>query len=158
MTERGTPPIWGEGVEISPPKLYELVFGFDGTGVPELAGRTQYKLTLNRLKPLELGVQFGVSVVNVPGLTLRATYRMIVSLREGSPEARDPERAFRGVATRIAPVAMYPFIREALLSAAQRALLPPIILPIMNVGLLWDPKEIKVPEVDSGAEQMSEGD
>lgn len=40
---------------------------------------------------------------------------------------------------------IYPFIREAIASAATKAQLPSLILPIANVGALYSPEEIEIP-------------
>lgn len=150
----------GDGVEITAPKLVDLAFSFEGEKLPEDL-KVEYSLSMSRLGEFRLGVQFGITVSDIPGLTARAVYRMMVSLRPDSPEAADPEEAFEHITARLAPVAMYPFAREAFASIAQKALLRPLILPVHNVGALWKIGEIEIPPVsnhdtDGDDESLSE--
>jgi hypothetical protein len=142
------------GVDASPPKLHRLEFVHEEEPIPEGTQATiEYQLSVHRFSHLSIGVEFGASVQNVPGVAARAAFRMVFAIRPDSTDADDPERAFRSLAGRIAPVAMYPFIREALASAAVRAQLPELFLPIANVGALYDPDSIEIP----AAEEPSDG-
>lgn len=149
---------WGEGVRISAPKLVALEFAFTGEALPEEPLNVEFGLSLHRFGALELGVEFSVEIKEVPDLTARVAFRMIFSLVEGSPEASNPELALRLVAARMAPVAMYPFMREALASVSQKALLEPLLLPVRNIGAMWDPEGIVLPapaDTPAGAEEIS---
>lgn len=139
---------WGEGVRISAPRLVALEFSFTGDALPDEPLNVEFGLNLHRFGALELGVEFSVEIKDVPDLAARVAFRMIYSLVEGSPEASDPDLAFRLVAARMAPVAMYPFMREALVSVSQKALLEPLLLPVRNIGALWDPGAIALPVLE----------
>ncbi len=162
MTETETPPKWGSGVLISPPALARMDFDFGGVGMAEdTPTSTEYELSIHRFAHLTAGVEFSASIVDVPELRLSATYRMVFTLAPESPEAQQPETAFQQIAARLAPLAMYPFLRETLASAAMKAGLPPIILPIQNVGALFKADDIEVsppPEEDAGRAQDASGE
>lgn len=141
---------WGDGVTITAPALYSLRFEWKGGPDPDVSrATTEYSLSVVRFEPLQLGIQFGATVIGIPDLEASAWFRMIVTLRPESPEAADPDRAFRQLAARVGPVAMYPFIREAIASAAMKAQLPGLVLPIANVGGLFDEDEITIPPPDA---------
>lgn len=146
MTEQVQPGQWGEGVVISPPALYSLQFEWRGSSEPDMStAQTEFSLGVFRFHPLKLGVQFGAAVVDVPKLTARAVFRMVISLLPDSPEAENPDVAFKQFACRVAPLTIYPFVREAITSAAMKAQLPGMVLPIANVGALFTPDEITIP-------------
>lgn len=145
MAENNPKEHWGQGVEVSSPKLVDLAFRFEGEDLPDPPFNITYSIALHRFTALRLGVQFGAEIVDIPDFTARAVYRMIFTLKPESPEAADPEHAFGIIIARMAPVAMYPFIREALASISQKALLPALILPVQNVGSLWKVGELELP-------------
>lgn len=158
MAESSSAGPWGEGVEITPPKLYLMEFSYDRTDLPERPFDISYTLGVHRFSLHRIGVQFGAEIAGVPDLTAKAIYRMIFTLRAGSPEAEDPEAAFATLIARMAPVAMYPFVREAFASMAQKALMPHLILPVQNIGSLWSLGEVEVPPPPEPLEEgKSEG-
>jgi hypothetical protein len=119
-----------------------LSFSYDGPGeIPE--GETidyEWGLEVFPFGLLTIGVEFTVGV-KLPDLEGRTVYRVIFELLEGSPEAEQPERALRELATRTAPVTLFPFVRETFSSAAMRCGLT-FVLPFQNVGTLFTPDEI----------------
>ena len=147
---------WGEGVRITAPALASLHFEWTGDqervqALDELP--VEYTLRLSRIASLSLAVEFGVHIVEIEGLTASAAFRMVASLVPDSPEAQKPEIAFRQFAARVAPLAIYPFVREALTSAAVKAALPAMVLPITNVGALFAQEELQLPDPPDSAEQ-----
>ncbi|HEX9939013.1 MAG TPA: hypothetical protein VGB15_17865 [Longimicrobium sp.] len=158
MTE-SNPKRWGEGVRITAPALASLHFDWEGSRATleqqEAPMQVEYVLNLSRFNRLAMGVGFGLHVVGIEGLTASAVFRMTAELDPDSSEASEPETAFRQFAARIAPLAIYPFVREALASAAIRANLPSIVLPITNVGSVFTPDEIELP--DPPSEENTEG-
>lgn len=146
MTENETPTRWGSGVRTSAPTLSRIEFEFSGQALPaEFELNTEFGLSVHRFSLLEIGIEFSVSIVEVPELQLAAAYRMVFRLDPEFPEAKDPEKAFKQVAARLAPLAMYPFLREVLASTALKAGLPQVVLPIQNVGDLFEAESIEVP-------------
>jgi hypothetical protein len=134
------------GIEISPPQLHKLTFVFDGPSIPPGSPyRTEFDLELSRFGLRELGVQFGVKLAGLEGLEAYASFRMVFKIPENSPHVGHEENVFRALAARVGPMAMFPFIREALATAAIKAHVLGVLLPIMNVGGLYDPEQIKLP-------------
>jgi hypothetical protein len=147
MAEQNSRTMWGSGVRIGGPNLHTLRFSWGGTEPPELTtSEVEYTLGLHRFGRSEIGVEFGIRIEGVPDLEAEVSYRMIVSLKDGSSEAENPDTALRQIAARLAPVAIYPFLREGLASVATRAGIRDLILPIQNVGALFSPDEISLPE------------
>jgi hypothetical protein len=137
---------WGAGVVFTAPRLASLHFEVDGEldlNLEEIP--TEFKLRVGRLSQLELFVEFGVEIVEIHGLTGLCIYRAEFSLKEGSPEAANAEEAFRSLAARLAPTLLYPFVREALHSAAARAHLPSIVAPIVNFSGVFDSASVEIP-------------
>lgn len=46
------------------------------------------------------------------------------------------------VAVRVGPVVVYPYLRETLSTLSTRAGMAPIVLPVMNVGAVFDPADL----------------
>ncbi len=138
---------WGAGVRVSQPRLSEIAFRWEGEGdesFPESA-KFEFTLAFQRFDSFQLGVEFRATVVDVPDFHAEAAFRAVFVLDPESPEGKDPDMALQLIAVRMAPVTLYPFCREALVSTAQRAGLTRFTPPIANVGLLWSPDEIEIP-------------
>lgn len=149
---------WGEGIIITAPQLHTLEFRRESQeDSTSTEYETEFILGLNRFGFLRLGVEFGVTVEGIEGLHAQTTFRMVFTLKPESPEAKDPVKAFQGVAARLAPVAMYPWVRETLASIAMKAGVPNLVLPIRNVGGLWNPAEIEIPDAEDDGEQNGHG-
>lgn len=142
---------WGEGVRISTPTMRTLSFTYDGSGEIPSGAAIDYEwgLEVFRFEPLMVGVEFyvGVKVADLEGHT---SYRIMFELLEGSPEAESPDRAIRELAARVAPVTLFPYIREAFGSAAMRCGVQ-FTLPFQNVGTLFSPEEITMSDLPSTA-------
>jgi hypothetical protein len=155
MSEQAASGRWGFGVRISQPRLSNLEFSWDG--VPEAAipnpVKFEFSMGFQRFSVYELGVEFRATLEEVPDLTASAAYRVTFALDPESPEGREPEKALRQIAARMAPVTLYPFCREALVSTAQRAGLLNVNAPISNVGLLWEPGELDIPAPDEDGDE-----
>lgn len=145
---------WGGGVQFRQVRLASLVFdaGPDAE-VPEDEDEVTGNFILNiaRLSLTEIAVEFGLEVEGIPDVTAKCTYRALYRLRPGSPEERQPEAALLGVATRVAPVMLYPFVREALQNAASRAGLADFLLQIVNFASLFS--DIELPPLEENAEE-----
>ncbi len=159
IDEKQDRPQWGDGVLISSPRLYRITFARESEEeIPEAAeGRIEFKLNLERHAPLQLGIEFGVGIEDVPGIEANVLFRMTCTLAEGSPEAKDPETAFRQAAARLAPTVMYPYVREALASLAQKAQIPSFVLPIVNFGRVYQAESISVPPAVEQAKLALQG-
>jgi hypothetical protein len=134
------------GVQITDPALREFTFKYEGTGeIPDGAPiNYEWGLSLHRLGLLELGVEFTVGVA-VAGLEGRVVYRVAFELDAGSDAAAEPAKPLTVLATRLAPQILYPYVREVYSSAAHRAGVN-FTLPIQNVGALFSPDQVQIPE------------
>jgi len=145
---------WGAGVQFVQPVLASLVFeaGPDAE-LPEETGEVEGNFVLNvtRLSLTEIAVEFGLNVEGIPEISARCTFRAKYRLRAGSPEEQDPEAALKGVATKLAPTMLYPFVREALQRSAVQAGLPAFLVPIVTFAAMFKDFELPaapLPEVD----------
>jgi preprotein translocase subunit SecB len=135
------------GLKLSTPELWHLSFTrhelnevFSSEFPPLLFG-----LGLNRISSHSLGVELSVEIKDFAPLSLRATYRAVFELADTvDPEAVDSQLRF--VAAQLGPSALYPFIRETVVTTAQKAGLPPLLPPIVNFRSVFDPNQISLPE------------
>lgn len=145
---------WGAGVQFTEVRLASLTFdaGPDAA-IPDDEDEVTGNFILNvaRLSPTEISVEFGAEVEGVRSVTAKCTYRALYRLRPGSPEEQQPDVALRGVATRVAPVMLYPFVREALQNAASRAGLPELLMQIVNFSTMFS--EFELPAVEEDADE-----
>jgi preprotein translocase subunit SecB len=135
----------GVGVQIGPPRLHRLHFEYEpGIEIPAPVPVT-FEMELTRFGPLLLGVELTASIQDQPGLTARASFRVVFAIDENGPQAEDPDHAFKSIAAQMGPTTLFPFCREVLTSAAQRAGVNDFTLPVLWVGRLWSPDELDVP-------------
>jgi hypothetical protein len=138
---------WGAGVQFVQPLLASLVFeaGPDAD-LPEEIGEVEGNFILNvtRLSSTEIAVEFGLDVDGIPEISARCTFRAKYRLRPNSPEEQNPEEALKGVATKLAPAMLYPFVREALQRSAVQAGLPAFLVPIVTFASMFDDFELPV--------------
>lgn len=117
-----------------------------------LSGETQddalditFKLGLGRPSGNELVVQMTFRFERLHGLRLELTYG--VHFRRTAP-VEDEDRYWRDVATQVAPVVLYPYVRETVTALTSRAAVPPVILPIVNFKTLIDPASLDIPRAE----------
>lgn len=145
---------WGAGVQVTEIRLASLTFdaGPDAA-IPDEEDEVTGNFTLNvaRLSPTEISVKFSAEVEGARAVTAKCTYRALYRLRPGSPEEHQPDIALRGVATRIAPVMLYPFVREALQNAASRAGLPELLMQVVNFSTMFS--DFELPKLEQAADE-----
>jgi len=103
-------------------------------------------LGLNRLGANVLGIELSMQIVNVPGVSIHVVYRSVFEIENPPAEPKALDGALRQIGGRVAPSLMYPFIREAIVSSLQRALLPTFVPPIVNFATVFDVANLTVPE------------
>lgn len=135
------------GLKLSTPELWHLSFtrhelseAFSSEFPPLLFG-----LGLNRISFRALGVELSVEIKDFAPLSLRATYRSVFELAD-SVDPHEVDSQLRFVAAQLGPSALYPFIRETVVTTAQKAGLPPLLPPIVNFRSVFDPGQISLPE------------
>jgi len=144
---------WGGGVQVNQVRLASLAFdaGPDAEVPDDDRVTGNFILNVARASLTEIAVEFGAEVEGIPHVTARCTYRAFYRLRPGSPEEQQPDAALLGVATRVAPVMLYPFVREALQNAASRAGLPDFLLQIVSFSSLFS--DFELPAVEEEVEE-----
>jgi hypothetical protein len=129
--------------------LRRIEFDWRGDAGLSMLPRFQFEMQMYRHSVASLGVEFSVTEIDNPDLTGSVTYTVLFEVEDGSPESQQMERALKMLAARVAPVTLYPFCREALVSMAHRAGLMDFVPPITNVGALWTPEELDLPDPPS---------
>jgi preprotein translocase subunit SecB len=147
MTGPTAKPLPQVPLNISPPELNHLRFERKQGKGPE-AGEFQVPLSTGlsvaRFSEDEIGVELSVGIHDLPAFDIEASYRarfQIVS----TEEFEDLETALKTVAARIAPAALYPFVRETLASTLQRAGISLPLLPVLNFGAMFEPATVELP-------------
>jgi len=92
----------------------------------------------------EIGVELSVGLKDLPGFEIEATYRARFQIIS-TEEVEDLEVTLKTVAARIAPAALYPFVREVIASTLQRAGVSLPLLPVLNFGAMFDPETVELP-------------
>lgn len=139
-------------IAISAPELWHLTFERLADAVE--SGDSDSELSLNtelgvaRLAQDEIGVQLTVSIKEGAPFMISVCYRARFQV-EPTEELGSLEDVLRIIAARIAPGALYPFAREAISSCLSRAGIQAPLLPVLNFGAMFDPKEIELPSSTS---------
>ncbi len=89
-----------------------------------------------------LAVEIAFSIE--PGTVFRFStrYRGVFEAAPGMKP--DLESSWRIVASRVAPSVLIPYIRETFSTLAQKAGLRNQVLPLINIGAMWQPEEIQL--------------
>lgn len=114
---------------------------------------TEFLLNARLFDDGSVGAEFGVNCYSTDReLRLRVVYRMEFTRGPGVPESLPADEFARQVSARIAPTVAFPFIREMVVSLTGKSGGPPITLPVINVGALFKPEQLRIgtPAEDSG--------
>lgn len=137
-------------ISISPPELWKLEFERKDsdesaaelpTEIPLATG-----LSVARFGTDEIGVELSVALRELPTFSAEVSYRARFQVRK-TEDIDDLEVALKTIATRIAPATLYPFVREAIASAAARAGLQMPVLPVLNFAAMFSASEVELPPV-----------
>lgn len=93
-----------------------------------------------------LGVEISAEIsVKPPTVESTIVYRGVFSRPADQPPKPRDDPFWKQVAARIAPITIYPYIRETFTGLAAKAgAHPALSLPIMNVGEMWKPEAIEI--------------
>lgn len=132
---------------ISPPELWSIGFQReegDQDDLPEaISPNLEFLLSITRVDQNKLCVLLGSSISGIPGVKAVATFRIFAEADQADPSLL--ERDLKLIATRIAPMTLYPFIREVITGTLVKANLPPLVPPIVDFNTLFNQEEIVVP-------------
>jgi len=111
----------------------------------EAMANLNFSLSITRFPERKLGVELSAIVEDPPRLKIVATFRTVFEIVAEASDAVDEEKIWRAVGALIAPGMMYPFIREMITSATQKAGLPAIVPPLVVFANVFDPNTINLP-------------
>lgn len=113
---------------------------------PVTAKAPEFTFDATRVGPNEVGVLLGVDIVDPDSgqASVYAVCSIKVEVAEGEEVDLDSELA--KIATQIGPVVIFPYLRETIADASRRAGLPPITLPVYQVGRMFKvkPENMKI--------------
>lgn len=134
-------------VRVSLPELWRLEFvRRDARGSSTEANLPfSFELGLNRFSHEQLGVELTVSTDESQPIYLVITYRAVFSAIVRDENGLDMEKEWRHIAAQLAPVVLFPFIRETVATTTMKSGLPPLLPPIINFRNVFDPDEVVVP-------------
>lgn len=149
------------GVVISDPKLWRLQF--ERRTAPRSESATEEPSTINvnlrlqvaRLGKHKIGAELTADVEGHPGAAVSASYRASFALAgEVDDLSLDEVQAhLTEIAQGLAPSLLFPYLREAIGSAASRAKIAPITLPVVNFRSLFSSPEVEVPPFEGGTSE-----
>jgi preprotein translocase subunit SecB len=112
-----------------------------------------FGLRMRRVSLNVLGVQLALEVRGVDGLELGISYTAAFSVENADGDELD--RHLRFVAAQLGPSTLYPFLRETVVSLLQKAGLPVVVPPILQLGRMMDPADVKLPPPPDSTEAPS---
>jgi hypothetical protein len=118
---------------------------------PTDGGEQSYKSTFtlgaSSIQEGQLGVELGIRISEPELFDLEIRYR--ATFAAVTPISDDVADEFwRGVATRLAPVVIFPYVRESASAILGRSGNSGFHLPILNVGLMFDPAKVRFEDAD----------
>jgi preprotein translocase subunit SecB len=109
---------------------------------------TNFSIRAARFPNGVVGVEFGVRIEEEGILSLRVDYRVEFDINNPPADPALLERIQRDAAAKLAPVVVFPYIRETIQSLTAKAGKTPIILPIINIGAAFKPENIEFEDVE----------
>ena len=134
------------GVKLRALVLHELEFKrFGGQAPPaELEVPTRFRLGTHRLAEDALGVEFSLEIEQEDVVAFRIVYRAVFVRETDRPAPEDDLPFWRSVAGRVAPIVIFPYMRETFTGLAAKAGLPQLFLPVLNIGGIFPSESIAV--------------
>ena len=90
-----------------------------------------------------IDVTFALRVEKAFDVTV--AHRVVFRLPADRPQPDNIEDHWRQVAARLAPVVVYPYVREVVSSVTAKAGMAAATLPVLNVGAALDPATLNMP-------------
>lgn len=90
-----------------------------------------------------LTVRFNYKMVDPSVMDIDAAYVVVLRKTEEFEFEGDDLNAWRQIAARLAPVILYPFVRETIATTLQKAGLEGPVPPILDFRNVFDPENIK---------------
>lgn len=127
-----------------------------GKGPGDVAEPPIVNFELGVARPSNVGLDIKLDVSLTHEGVLRAGLTYVGRFLRLEAGAAPREEDLRFFAAKIAPTVLYPFIRETLASLVVKTGLPPLILPVLNFGEVFDPNEVEIPPVADETEEESD--
>lgn len=123
------------------------------------SGNPELGLGIQRWSHDTIGVQLSAKIEDVEMISSRIDCRLELSIIPVDKEREvDFDRELRYAAARVAPVIMYPYIRETIMGLSLKAGLEPVVMPVINVAALFDPEELDVSPFSEEDEESSKAE
>jgi len=103
-----------------------------------------------------LNVELSVAFETPGAARVEVTYLAQFRRASDAPAETPEEDYWRAIAAQVAPVVLYPYIRETINSLTGKAGIPSMILPVVNFRAMFDPAEIAIPSFDDEELQPQE--
>lgn len=136
------------GVRISPPELRQFRFEKHDVApgdVPKAAPPVVFGLGVNRISESTLGVELSLEIKDFVPCSVFVSYRAVFEL-VGPVTARERDERLLVLATQLGPGTLYPFLREVVTSATAKALLPPLVPPVVVFKDVFAAEQVRIPE------------
>jgi preprotein translocase subunit SecB len=132
------------GIKVQACRLDSLVFHRRGMA-PEGEHEIESEVGLGVSEPQGdlLTVRLNYKMVDASVMDIDAAYVVVLRRTEQFEFEGDELTAWRHVAARLAPVILYPFVRETIATTLQKAGLEGPMPPILDFRRVFDPESIK---------------
>jgi preprotein translocase subunit SecB len=112
----------------------------------DLDARLGFGLSVARPSVNSLGVEYGVQIAENPAFRMEIAYRATFERVPPFGEGEDQQKFWRVVAARMAPTVIYPYIRETATTLFAKAGFPPSLMPVLQVGAMFEPEDTDIPD------------
>lgn len=127
--------------------LGESIFRKKASGTPDENEPVpvRYGLGTVRVSERQFGVDFSLEFDDWKWADLHVTYRAVFEIPDDVAKERVTE-TMRRAAAAIGPIVLYPYVRQEIDGLLSRAHFKMQPLPVLNVGGMFDPEKLVVPE------------
>ena len=153
--------VGGIRIRASHPQLRQVQFEVLPTADPESADNAMsLGLGVDRLGQWAVGIELTAQSEDDSPVVFSIAYRVVLTVEpvgNSGPDI-DSDTTLKEVSARLGPVILYPYVRETLSSLSVKAGRKPLVLPVINAGMAFDPGEVELPpapDVEPAAESVS---
>ena len=140
------PPDAQLGIELVSHRLDELHFMREGQpdpGGPARPVDIQVQLSVSEPEGESLSVRVGLRMKDPSVMSIDAAYIVVLRMTDQFLFEGSVEEEWKKIASRLAPVILYPFLRETIASTLQKAGLEVPMTPILDFRRVFDPDQIR---------------
>jgi hypothetical protein len=136
-------------VELLAVNLHTVEYDYVGGAIPRGSDReapVQFSLVAHRPSKSHIIVEFGLKIHDAEMMKMNVVYRARFRRSDLPETLAERDEYWRIVCAKLAPIVMYPYIRETVHSLTSKSGLPNAILPVLNVGAIVEPASINLPK------------